>query len=194
MPDRDFKVVSAVSIGAIFILILVVLKSVTIPVILVTVVELAIYLNMSISYFTGTTLPFIASICVGTIQLGATIDYAILMTTRYKTERIGGAERKQAVKTAVETSVNSVFSSALGFFAATIGCAVYSNIDLIASICKLLARGALLSMVLVILLLPALLLIFDPVIIRTTAGMKCCVEREKERHVKKHTGGIASQV
>ena len=194
MTDRDFKVVSAVSIGAIFILILVVLKSVTIPVILVTVVELAIYLNMSISYFTGTTLPFIASICVGTIQLGATIDYAILMTTRYKTERIGGAERKQAVKTAVETSVNSVFSSALGFFAATIGCAVYSNIDLIASICKLLARGALLSMVLVILLLPALLLIFDPVIIRTTAGMKCCVEREKERHVKKHTGGIASQV
>ena len=190
----EIKVVSAVSIGAIFILILVVLKSVTIPVILVTVVELAIYLNMSISYFTGTTLPFIASICVGTIQLGATIDYAILMTTRYKTERIGGAERKQAVKTAVETSVNSVFSSALGFFAATIGCAVYSNIDLIASICKLLARGALLSMVLVILLLPALLLIFDPVIIRTTAGMKCCVEREKERHVKKHTGGIASQV
>ena len=194
MTDRDFKVVSAVSIGAIFILILVVLKSVTIPVILVMVVELAIYLNMSISYLTGTTLPFIASICVGTIQLGATIDYAILMTTRYKTERIGGAERKQAVKTAVETSVNSVFSSALGFFAATIGCAVYSNIDLIASICKLLARGALLSMVLVILLLPALLLIFDPVIIRTTAGMKCCVEREKERHVKKHTGGIASQV
>ena len=193
MTDRDFKVVSAVSIGAIFILILLVLKSVTIPVILVTVVELAIYLNMSIAYYTGTTLPFIASICVGTIQLGATIDYAILMTTRYKTERIGGKDRKQAVKTAVETSVNSVFSSALGFFAATIGCAMYSNIDLIASICMLLARGALLSMVLVILLLPALLLIFDPVIIRTTAGMKCCVEREKEKHAKNHTG-IAHQV
>ena len=187
MTDRDFKVVSAVSIGAIFILILVVLKSVTIPVILVAVVELAIYLNMSIAYYTGTTLPFIASICVGTIQLGATIDYAILMTTRYKTERIGGAERKQAVKTAVESSVNSVFSSALGFFAATIGCAVYSNIDLIASICMLLARGALLSMLLVILLLPALLLIFDPVIIRTTAGMKCCVEREK-KDKEKHAG------
>lgn len=190
ITDRDFKVVSAVSIGAIFILILIVLKSVTIPVILVTVVELAIYLNMSISYYTGTTLPFIASICVGTIQLGATIDYAILLTTRYKTERIGGAERKDAVKTAVETSVNSVFSSALGFFAATIGCAVYSNIDLISSICLLLARGAILSMVLVILLLPALLLIFDPLIIRTTAGMKCCVEREKN---KNHAGSIAHQ-
>ena len=191
ITDRDFKVVSAVSIGAIFILILMVLKSATIPFILVTVVELAIYLNMSISYYTGTTLPFIASICVGTIQLGATIDYAILMTTRYKTERIGGADRKAAVKTAVETSVNSVFSSALGFFAATIGCAVYSNIDLISSICLLLARGALLSMVLVILLLPALLLIFDPVIIRTTAGMKCCVEREKK---KKNQAEIAHQV
>ena len=189
ITDRDFKVVSAVSIGAIFILILIVLKSVTIPVILVTVVELAIYLNMSISFFTGTTLPFIASICVGTIQLGATIDYAILLTTRYKTERISGAERKAAVKTAVETSVNSVFSSALGFFAATIGCAVYSNIDLISSICLLLARGALLSMVLVILLLPALLLIFDPVIIRTTAGMKCCVERQRQTKDK-----IAHQV
>ena len=193
MTDRDFKVVSAVSIGAIFILIMMVLKSVTIPVILVTVVELAIYLNMSISYFSGTTLPFIASICVGTIQLGATIDYAILMTTRYKTERIAGQDRKPAVKTAVETSVNSVFSSALGFFAATVGCAFYSNIDLIASICKLLARGALLSMVLVILLLPALLLIFDPVIIRTTAGMKCCVEREKEKHNQKRAGGMAHQ-
>ena len=193
ITDRDFKVVSAVSIGAIFILILMVLKSATIPFILVAVVELAIYLNMSISYYTGTTLPFIASICVGTIQLGATIDYAILMTTRYKTERIGGADRKLAVKTAVETSVNSVFSSALGFFAATIGCAVYSNIDLISSICMLLARGALLSMVLVILLLPALLLIFDPVIIRTTAGMKCCVEREKDK--KKHAGkGVIHQV
>ena len=191
ITDRDFKVVSAVSIGAIFVLILIVLKSATIPVILVAVVELAIYLNMSISYYTGTTLPFIASICVGTIQLGATIDYAILMTTRYKTERIKGAERKDAVKTAVETSVNSVFSSALGFFAATIGCAVYSNIDLISSLCLLLARGALLSMVLVILLLPALLLIFDPVIIRTTAGMKCCVEREK---AKKKETQIAHQV
>ena len=180
------------SIGAIFVLILIVLKSATIPVILVSVVELAIYLNMSISYYTGTTLPFIASICVGTIQLGATIDYAILMTTRYKTERIGGADRKTAVKTAVETSVNSVFSSALGFFAATIGCALYSNIDLISAICLLLARGALLSMVLVILLLPALLLIFDPVIIRTTAGMKCCVEREKNMK-KRASDGLVHQ-
>lgn len=180
ITDHDFKVVSMVSIAAIFVLILVVLKSVTLPVILVSVVELAIYINMSLSYYTGSTLPFIASICVGTIQLGATIDYAILLTNRYKTERIAGLTRKEAVAVALKTSVNSVFSSALGFFAATIGVAVYSDIDLISSICLLLSRGALLSMVIVLTLLPSMLLIFDGLIIRTTAGMKCCVEREKQ--------------
>ena len=174
ITDRDFKIVSAVSIGAIFILILIVLKSITLPVILVLVVELAIYINMSLSFYTGTTLPFIASVCVGTIQLGATIDYAILLTNRYKTERVNGASKKEAVATALTTSLNSVFSSALGFFAATIGVAVYSNVDLIGSICMLLARGAILSMVIVLTLLPSLLVICDGLIIRTTLGMKAC--------------------
>ena len=184
ITDHDFKVVSLVSIAAIFILILLVLKSATLPLILVSVVELAIYINMSISYYTGSTLPFIASICVGTIQLGATIDYAILLTNRYKTERIAGSSRKAAVATAVKTSVASVFSSALGFFAATIGVAVYSDIDLISSICLLLSRGALLSMVIVLTLLPSLLLIFDGVIIRTTVGMRGCIEKNHHRHNK----------
>ncbi|MBR1796853.1 MAG: MMPL family transporter [Clostridiales bacterium] len=192
ITDRDFKVVSLVSIGAIFLLILFVLKSATLPVILVSVVELAIYINMSISYYTGSTLPFIASICVGTIQLGATIDYAILLTNRYKTERIGGASRKDAVGIAVKTSVSSVLSSALGFFAATIGVAVYSDIDLISSICLLLSRGALLSMVIVLTLLPAMLLIFDGLIIRTTVGMRGVVRNENNnkkgdiKHVFSH--------
>ena len=183
ITDRDFKIVSLVSIGAIFLLILFVLKSGTLPVILVSVVELAIYINMSISYYTGSTLPFIASICIGTIQLGATIDYAILLTNRYKTERIAGADAKTAVANAVKTSIHSIFSSALGFFAATVGVAVYSDIDLISSICLLLSRGALLSMVIVLTLLPSMLLIFDGLIIRTTWDMKSCIPH-KEVHKK----------
>jgi len=179
ITDRDFKVVSLVSIGAIFLLILFVLKSFSLPVILVSVVELAIYINMAISGYTGTTLPFIASICVGTIQLGATIDYAILLTNRYKVERIAGHNKHEAVDIAVRTSVNSVFSSAIGFFAATVGVAVFSDIDLISSICLLLSRGALLSMVIVLTLLPALLLVFDKVIVWTTTDMKVCRERRK---------------
>ena len=181
ITDRDFTVVSAVSIGAILFLIFFVLKSVTLPVILVLVIELAIYINMGLAFYTGTTLPFIASICVGTIQLGATVDYAILLTNRYKTERIAGKDKMEAVKTAVKTSVNSVFSSALGFFAATIGVAVYADVDLIGSICMLLARGAILSMVIVLTLLPAMLMIFDEVIIRTTLGMKNCVKNNGKR-------------
>ena len=172
ITDRDFKVVSAISIGAIFFLILFVLKSISLPFILVLVIELAIYINMSLAYYMGTTLPFIASICVGTIQLGATVDYAILMTNRYKTERMAGKDKKEAVIIAVRTSVNSVFSSALGFFAATIGVAVYSDVDLIGSICMLLARGAIISMLVVITLLPALLLLCDGLITRTTLGMR----------------------
>jgi len=171
ITDRDFNVVSIVSIAAIFVLIFFVLKSVSLPVILVLVIELAIYVNMAIAYYTGTTLPFIASICVGTIQLGATVDYAILMTTRYKTERIGGHSRKEAVEIALSTSVNAIFSSALGFFAATIGVAVYSDVDLIGAICMLLARGAILSMIIVICVLPTMLLIFDRVICKTTLDM-----------------------
>ncbi|MDD6571281.1 MAG: MMPL family transporter [Thermoflexaceae bacterium] len=172
ITNRDFNVVSVISIGAIFVLILFVLKSVTLPVILVLVIELAINVNMSISYYMGTTLPFIASICVGTIQLGATVDYAILMTTRYKKERMDGHEKKEAVQIALSTSINSIFSSALGFFAATIGVGIYSDVDLIGAICMLLARGALLSMVIVILMLPAMFMVFDRLICKTTAGMR----------------------
>lgn len=179
ITDRDFKVVSFVSIGAIFVLIFFVLKSISLPIILVVVIELAIYVNMAMSYYTGAVLPFIASVCVGTIQLGATVDYAILMTTRYKKERIAGADRKNAVSTALGTSVNAIFTSALGFFAATVGVGLYSDVDLIGAICMLLARGAILSMMIVLLVLPALLLIFDPVILKTTWDMRHIGRKEE---------------
>lgn len=185
---RDFMVVSYVSIGAIFVLILFVLKSISLPIILVAAIELAIYLNMAISFFLGDTLPFIASVCVGTIQLGATVDYAILMTNRYKKERIAGAHRKEAVQIALSTSVNAIFTSALGFFAATIGVAVYSDVDLIGSICLLLARGAIMSMVLVLTIMPALLLVFDRIICITTWDMRGILARdarEKEKQNEK---------
>lgn len=182
ITDRDFKVVSTVSIGAIFILILFVLKSVSLPFILVITIELAIYLNMAMSCFLGNTLPFIASVCVGTIQLGATVDYAILMTTRYKKERIEGARRKEAVETALSTSVNAIFTSALGFFAATVGVAIYSDVDLIGSICMLLARGALLSMVIVLTVLPAMLLVFDRFICYTTWDLRKIPARDKNEN------------
>lgn len=172
ITDRDFKVVSIISIAAIFVLIFVVLKSVLLPVLLVAVIELAIYVNMGTSYYMGTTLPFIASICVGTIQLGATVDYAILMTTRYKTERLAGSKKTEAVKTALSTSMNSIFTSAMGFFAATVGVGIYSEVDLISAICILLARGALISMFIVICMLPAMLMIFDRLICHTTLDMR----------------------
>ena len=171
ITDRDFKVINFISIGAIFVLIFFVLKSAVLPVLLVFVIELAIFLNMSIAYYTGMTLPFIASVCVGTIQLGATVDYAILMTTRYKKERMDGNPKKEAVSTALSTSINSIFSSALGFFAATIGVGFYSDVDLIGSLCMLLSRGALLSMIIVICALPTMLMLFDKLICKTTVGM-----------------------
>lgn len=172
ITNHDFAVVSAVSIGAIFILILLVLKSALLPVILVVVIELAIYMNMSIAYYTGTTLPFIASVCIGTIQLGATVDYAILMTTRYKHERLLGEGREQSVKTALSYSMHSVFTSALGLFAATIGVGIYSDVDLISSLCILMARGALISMIIVLFILPSMLMLFDKAICKTTLGMR----------------------
>lgn len=171
ITNRDFNVVSIISIGAIFILILFVLKSALLPVLLVLVIELAIYVNMAVSFYSGTTLPFIASVCVGTIQLGATVDYAILMTTRYMKERKGGHRKKEAVQIALSTSINSIFSSALGFFAATVGVGFYSDVDLIGAICMLLSRGALLSMVIVIVMLPTMFLLFDRIICKTTVGM-----------------------
>ena len=176
--SHDFQVVNIISIAAIFIIILLVEKSVSLPfilpVLLVAAIESAIMINMGIPYFTGTTLPFVASIVIGTIQLGATVDYAILMTTRYKTERIGGADKRTAVTTALSTSIPSIIVSGMGLFAATFGVALYSDIDIISSLCMLMARGAVISMLCVIFILPALLMLTDGIIIRSTLGMKSC--------------------
>ncbi len=170
--DRDFKMVNAVSIIAIFLIIALVEKSFTLPLLLIAVIEAAIFVNLGLPHYLGKSLPFIAPICISTIQLGATVDYAILMTTRYKTERMGGADKKQAVHTALTTSIPSVIVSGMGLFAATFGVALYSEIDIISSMCMLMARGALISMASVIFTLPALLLLCDKLILATTAGMK----------------------
>lgn len=172
ITDRDFRIVSLVSILAIFLIIAFVLRSVSLPFILVAVIELAIFINMGIPAYTGTELPFIASICISTIQLGATVDYAILMTTRYKAERIMGKEKHEAVKIAHMRSMPSIIVSALGFFAATFGVGLYSDIDIISSLCGLMARGAIISMLAVIFILPSMFLLFDRIIIKTTSGMK----------------------
>lgn len=165
ITDKDFNTVSVVSIGAIFIIILLVFKSVSLPVILVSVIETAIFVNMGIPYYTGTQIPFIASVVIGTIQLGATVDYAILMTTRYRKERYDGVEKREAVTIACQSSVKSIVVSALSFFAATFGVGLYSNIDMISSLCTLMARGALISMVSVIFILPSMFMIFDRIIV-----------------------------
>ncbi len=167
ITDKDFNTVSVVSIGVIFLIILLVFKSLSLPVILVSVIEMAIFVNMGIPYYTGTQIPFIASVVIGTIQLGATVDYAILMTTRYKKERYGGVEKKEAVAIACQSSVKSIVVSALSFFAATFGVGLYSNIDMISSLCTLMARGALISMVSVILILPSMFMVFDRLIIKS---------------------------
>jgi hypothetical protein len=167
---QDFKTVSAVSIGIIFVIILVLFKSISLPVILVGVIEFAIFVNMGIPYYTGTKLPFVASIVIGTIQLGSTVDYAILMTTRYKRERNHGANKHDAITTAHRVSAQSIMVSALSFFAATIGVGIYSNIDMISSLCILMARGALISMVVVIFVLPSMFMVFDKVIVKTSKG------------------------
>ena len=168
ITDRDFKVVSAVSVAAVFLLILISLHSISLPVILVLVIELAIYVNMSLSYFTKATLPFIASIVIGTIQLGATVDYAILLTTHYQQERLEGRDKLEATKISLASSTPSIVTSALGFFAATIGVGIYSDVDLIGSLCLLMARGALVSMAMVLLLLPSLYLLCDGLIRKTS--------------------------
>lgn len=170
ITDKDFQVVSAVSIGAIFIIIALVFKSASLPIILVTVIEFAIFINMGIPCYTGTKIPFIASIVIGTIQLGATVDYAILMTNRYKTERFAGKTKVEAVTIAHKTSVQSVLISALSFFAATFGVGLYSNIDMISSLCSLMARGAIISMIVVIFILPSTFMICDKLICYTSIG------------------------
>ena len=169
--DHDFQVVNAVSIVAIFVIIALVEKSLSLPFVLIAVIELAVFINLGLPHYFGQSLPFIAPICISTIQLGATVDYAILMTTRYKSERLNGNERKAAVYTALRTSAPSVIVSGLGLFAATFGVAVYSNIDIVGSMCMLMARGAIISVVLVLLVLPALLILCDGIICRTTKGM-----------------------
>lgn len=170
ITDKDFKVVSILSIAVIFLIIAFTFRSVTLPMILVSVIELAIMINLGISYYTGTKLPFIASVVIGTIQLGATVDYAILMTTRYRTERYLGNSKKASVSTALRTSIKSVITSAMGFFAATIGVALYSDIGMISSLCMLLARGAIISMAVVVTVLPSMFLLFDNLICKTSYG------------------------
>ncbi len=169
--DRDFQVVNAVSIVAIFLIIAIVEKSISLPFILISVIELAIFINLGIPHYAGQSLPFIAPICISTIQLGATVDYAILMTTRYKSERISGKDKRTSVTTALATSIPSIIVSGMGLFAATFGVAIYSDIDIISSMCMLMARGAVISMVCVIFMLPALLMLFDKLICATTLGM-----------------------
>lgn len=177
--NTDFTKVNSASIGIVFGIILLVFRSLSIPAVLVAVIEGGIFLNMSIPYFMGTTLPFVANIVIGTIQLGSTVDYAILMTTRYLKERRTGEDKREAILIAVQTSAKSIFTSALSFFAATIGVGIYSNIDMISSLCILMARGAIISMFCVIFVLPSFLMLFDGIILKTTMGERSSGEKEE---------------
>lgn len=178
--DRDFKVVNAVSVLAIFAIIAIVTKSGSLPFLLIAVIELSIFINLGLPHYLGQSLPFIAPICISTIQLGATVDYAILMTTRYKSERIAGNDKRSAVVTALSASIPSILVSGTGLFAATFGVAVYSDLDIISSMCMLMARGAVISMIGVIFFLPALFMLCDRLICATTAGMRRIRKTEKE--------------
>lgn len=177
--DRDFKIVNTVSIVAIFLIIALVEKSISLPIILVAVIEFSIFINLGLPHFTGTSLPFIAPICISTIQLGATVDYAILMTTRYKEERYGGNDKRTAISNALAASIPSIIVSALGLFSATFGVAAYSDIDIIKSLCNLMARGAIVSMFSVILILPAMFMLLDRIICATSIGFIKRERREK---------------
>ena len=172
VSDHDFNSVNIVSIVVIFLLMFFVLKSLSLPVILIGVIELAIFINMGLPYYTKTVIPFISSIVIGTIQLGATIDYAILITTKYVGKRKEGVNKHDAVYNALSTSVNSILVSGLCFFAATFGVGIYSRIEMISSLCTLMARGAIVSMFVVALMLPAFLMLFDKLICKTTIGMR----------------------
>ncbi|XVG95731.1 RND family transporter [Eubacteriales bacterium KG127] len=172
LTDKDFKVVNWISIAMVFVIILIVLGSVSLPFILVAVIEFAIIVNLGIPGFTKLELPFIIPVCISTIQLGSTVDYAILMSTRYKTERLSGLDKRSAIIESTATSIPSIIVSALGFFTATIGVAIYSNIGIISTMCNLMARGAIISMISVILVLPSLLMLFDKVICKTTKGLR----------------------
>ena len=184
--DEDFKVVNAVSIVAIFVIIALVEKSITLPLILVAVIELSIFINLGLAHLTGTSLPFIAPICISTIQLGATVDYAILMTTRYKQERYEGRDKREAVTNALKVSIPSIIVSAMGLFSATFGVALYSDVDIISSLCDLMARGAIVSMFAVILFLPAMFMLLDTVICKTTLDMRHIPCGKKAKEVIEH--------
>ena len=185
--DHDFRVVTIVSVLAIFLIILFVEKSASLPLILISVIELGIFINLGLPHYLGQSMAFITPICISTIQLGATVDYAILMTTRYKTERIGGKNKKDAVHIALSTSIPSIIVSGMGLFAATFGVALYSDIEMISSMCMLMARGAIISMLLVILILPAMFMLFDGIICRTTIGMNHIkTEKKKTMEVSFH--------
>lgn len=187
--DRDFQVVNTVSIIAIFLIIAIVEKSISMPFILIAVIELAIFINLGLPHYMGRSLPFIAPICISTIQLGATVDYAILMTTRYKSERMAGSDKRGSVSTALAASIPSIIVSGMGLFAATFGVAVYSDIDIISSMCMLMARGAMVSMLCVIFILPSLLMLCDRLICVTTVGMRKV--KKKAGKDRKVTGGQA---
>lgn len=188
--DRDFQVVNAISVAAIFLIIALVEKSFSLPFILIAVIELAIFINLGLPHYLGQSLPFIAPICISTIQLGATVDYAILMTTRYKTERMAGAGRRQSVSTALSSSISSIIVSGMGLFAATFGVAVYSDIDIIRSMCMLMARGAVVSMLCVVFILPSLLMLCDRLICKTTFGMGAAgKEPPKQKILSAGAGG-----
>ena len=184
--DHDFAVVTAVSILAIFIIILLVEKSLTLPVILIAVIELGIFINLGLPHYLGQSMAFITPICISTIQLGATVDYAILMTTRYKAERIAGQSKKDAVWTALYTSIPSIFVSGMGMFAATFGVALYSDIEIVSSMCMLIARGAVISMLLVTFVLPAMFMLLDTVICKTTLDMRHIPCGKKAKEVIEH--------
>lgn len=177
--NHDFTVVNTVSIVAIFVIILLVEKSISLPVILIAVIELGIFINLGLPHYLGQSMAFITPICISTIQLGATVDYAILMTTRYKSERINGNDKKTSVWTALYTSIPSIIVSGMGLFAATFGVAVYSDIEIISSMCMLMARGAVISMLLVIFILPAMFMLCDKIICKTTVGMTKISDKKK---------------
>ena len=186
ISGHDFQVVTAVSVAAIFLIILFVEKSLTLPLILIAVIEVGIFINLGLPHYLGSSMSFITPICISTIQLGATVDYAILMTTRYKAERVGGKDKKAAVTTALAASIPSILVSGTGLFAATFGVGLYSDIEIISSMCMLMARGAVISMLLVILILPAMLLLFDRVICKTTLGMTRVEKHSAETEALNH--------
>ena len=187
LTSVDFRVVNTVSIIAVFVIIFFVTRSFSLPFILIAVIESAIFINLGLPFYTGDRLSFIAPICISTIQLGATVDYAILMTTRYKKERLSGQDKKSAVTIALKSSIPSIIVSGLGLFAATFGVSLYSSVDMIGSMCLLMARGAIISMLTVIFFLPSCLIFADPLIIRTTIGMKYLTRASSPKQLTKST-------